>query len=344
MNPTSLSIAYGDQPSPRALVVAEILRSQGHVVETQSTRSGFLDQPEPDLYVLGRQLTDGTRGLDLLAELRRTGRSAPVLLIDEEPDFRDMRAAVELGADDVVLRPLESGVLARAIARVTAGRTPRPRIDAEPRAHSFQQTYGRDEHTVGRAAREVSAFLTNEGVAHAHRVRIASAVAELVDNACRHAYGTRDGQVSVQATVQRTRVQLVVSDQGRGFDVKAMRLESVPAALPGKRSRKPAPSVTRPASSERGLGRLERLCEELALESSPRGTRAELVFELSPVRFEEESESLGDTEFLDPTRVRSLIQSLRKGQTDLAKVTPGMAMTIGRILGGLGSDSGKSAS
>jgi len=342
MNTPSLSIAYGDQPSPRALVVAEILRSQGHAVESHRERDTLLRQPEPDLYVLGRQLADGTRGLDLLAELRRTGRNAPVLLIDEEPDFRDMRAAVELGADDVVLRPLESGMLARAIARACANRSPRPRIDVEPRAHSFQQSYTRDEHTVGRAAREVSAFLTNEGVAHAHRVRIASAVAELVDNACRHAYGTREGQINVQASVQRTRVELVVSDQGRGFDVAAVRLESVPAALPGRKQRTPASAARPQAASEHGLGRVERLCEQLALESSSRGTRATLAFELSPVRFEEEAEHLGDTEFLDPTRVRSLIQSLRKGQADLAQVTPGMAMTIGRIIGGLGSDSGKS--
>jgi len=344
MNTSSLSIAYGDKPSPRALVVAEILRSQGHVVESLPDRSTFLRQPEPDLYVLGRQLADGTRGLDLLAELRRTGRSAPVLLIDEEPDFRDMRAAVELGADDVVLRPLESGALAKAIARVCANRTPRPRIDVEPRAHSFEQSYLRDEHTVGRAAREVSAFLTNEGVAHAHRVRIASAVAELVDNACRHAYGTQDGQIHVQASVQRTRVELVVRDQGRGFDVRSVRLESVPAALPGKRTRTPAPTGKLRSASEHGLGRVERLCEGLVLESSPRGTLATLTFELSPVRFVEEAEHLGDTEFLDPTRVRSLIQSLRNGQSDLTQVTPGMAMTLGRILGGLGSDTGKSAS
>ena len=83
MSPESLSIAYGDQSSPRALVVAEILRSQGHEVVTRSERTAFLTSPEPDLYLLGRQLQDGTRGLDLLAELRRAGRRAPVLLLDE---------------------------------------------------------------------------------------------------------------------------------------------------------------------------------------------------------------------------------------------------------------------
>jgi anti-sigma regulatory factor (Ser/Thr protein kinase)/CheY-like chemotaxis protein len=317
--------------------VAEILRSQGHEVVARAAREAFLANPEPDLYLLGPQLADGTKALALLAELRRAGRSAPVLLVDEAPDFETMRSAVELGANDIVLRPLESGVLARAVARAAAERAPRPRIDVEPRAHAFEQNYTPGEHTVGRAARELSAFLVNEGVANAHRVRIASAVAELVDNAARHAYGGGQGTITVQASVQRTRVQLVVSDQGRGFDVAAVRLESVPAALPSARGRKSAPPA-RTGDSSHGLGRIELLCEEHTFHSSPRGTRAELLFELTPVRFEEESEHLGDTDFLDPSRVRSLIQSLRKGQANLTQVPPGMAMTIGRILGGLGNE------
>ncbi|MEQ1894253.1 MAG: ATP-binding protein [Planctomycetota bacterium] len=340
MNQPALSIAYGDKPSPRALVVAEILRSQGHEVLTRADRAAFLSNPEPDLYLLGPQLADGTPGLALLTELRRAGRSAPVLLIDEAPDFETMRSAVEAGANDIVLRPLESGVLAKAVARAAAARAPRPRIDVEPRLHAFERSYTIDQHTVGRAARELSAFLVNEGVANAHRVRIASAVAELVDNAARHAYESRQGSITVQASVQRTRVLLVVSDQGRGFDVVAVRLESVPAALPSGRGRKSAP-VARKSDSSNGLGRIELLCEEHALHSSPRGTRVELVFELTPVRFEEENEHLGETDFLDPSRVRSLIQSLRKGQANLTQVPPGMAMTIGRILGGLGSEARK---
>lgn len=337
MSQPRLCIAYGDQPSPRSLVVAEILRSQGHEVLAHQDRTTFLAQPEPDLHLLGPTLADGTKALELLAELRRAGRSAPVLLLDEAPDFATMRGAVAAGADDIVLRPLESGVLAKAVARVMAGRTPRPRIDVEPRSHDFERTYELSGETVGRAARELSAFLVNEGVANAHRVRIASAVAELVDNAARHAYEGGRGRVTVQASVQRTRVHLAVCDQGRGFDVAAVRLESVPAALPRARSRQPAP--TRSQDPSHGLGRIGLLCEEHTLHSSASGTRAELVFELTPVRIEEEHEHLGDTEFLDPSRVRSLIQSLRKGQANLANVAPGMAMTIGRILGGLGDDS-----
>jgi anti-sigma regulatory factor (Ser/Thr protein kinase)/CheY-like chemotaxis protein len=351
-----LSIAYGDELSQRTHVLSEVLRGQGHEVISHPDARAFLAAPEPDLYLLGSCIADGSSGLDLLEALRRTGRSAPVLLLGDRPDFASLRRAVELGANDLLLRPLEPGELARALERAVAERTPRPRIDATPRSHVCERTYSIDEHTVGRAAREISAFLVNEGVASAHRVRIASAVAELVDNACRHAYGQENGAISVRAEVQGARVQLSVEDDGRGFDVVRARLERVPAPLPRSRAGRTAAKGPRalgagasPAcssfrsslplsSSSNGLGRVERLCEEHRIASGPGGTRVELTFELTPVRFDEESESLADTDFLDPERARSLIAALRKGQDDLSGVAPAMALTVGRILGGIDAE------
>jgi anti-sigma regulatory factor (Ser/Thr protein kinase)/CheY-like chemotaxis protein len=328
-----LRIVYGDEPSQRTNVVAETLRGQGHEVTTYADHKAFLSAPEPDLYVLGRALEDGTRGLELLRSLRSTGRTAPAVMVDEKPGFDDLRSAIELGAADFVLRPLEEGELARAVARAQAERTPKPDLEHEPRTHACELRYAIDESTVGRAARQVSAFLVNEGVVNAHRVRIASALAEIVDNACRHAYPDRRGEIRLRAEVQRTRVQLVVEDDGRGFDVTRSRLERVPAALPGRRANtNPAGAST---SSSTGLGRAERLCEGHEIVSGTHGTRVTLSFELTPVRFDEESEHLSETDFLDPARARSLVASLRKGRADLSGVPPGMALTIGRILGGL---------
>jgi anti-sigma regulatory factor (Ser/Thr protein kinase)/CheY-like chemotaxis protein len=331
----SLSIAYGDEPSSRADAVAEILRGQGHEVVRHADASAFLSAPEPDVYVLGRALADGTRGLALLESLRRTGRSAPVVLVDEEPSFEDMRRAVELGAADLLLRPLDAPALARALERAGAARAPKPRVDAQPRSHACERRFSIDDITVGRAAREISAFLVNEGVANAHRVRIASALAEVVDNACRHAYPGGRGEIVVRAEVRRTRVQLAVEDSGCGFDVSRFRLERVPAALPGSRN---ARATAPRASSATGLGRVERLCEEHHVVSGAQGTRVELGFELTPVRFDEESEHLAETDFLDPSRARGLVEALRKGRTDLSGVPPAMALTIGRILGGIDAE------
>ena len=331
---TSLRIAYGDEPLQRASVVAEVLRGGGHEVTCHEDPRGFLAAPEPDVYLLGWRLADGTVGLELLESLRRTGRTAPVVMLADRPTFEDMRRAVELGATDMLLWPLDAAALAQAIERAGQTRAARPRPEAEPSPHVCERSYPLDESTVGRAAREISAFLVNEGVAGAHRVRIASALAELVDNCCRHAYPRNQGEVVVRAEVQRTRVQLCVSDRGRGFDVARTRLERVPAPLPGRRGVR-SPSAS---SSSTGLGRVELLSESHELVSSPQGTRIELCFELTPVRFDEESEHLAETDFLDPTRARNLSAALRKGRTDLSDVPAPMALTIGRILGGLDAE------
>lgn len=328
-----LRIAYGDEPSQRVDVLSEILRGQGHEVALHATSAEFLSAPEPDLYLIGRSIPDGSGGLELLEALRRTGRSAPVVILESRPSFEDMRRAVELGATDVLLLPLETGELTRAIVRAVSSRTPKPRIDSAPQAHAIERSYTVDPSTVGRAAREISAFLVNEGVASAHRVRIASALAELVDNACRHAYARTQGEVIVRAEVQRTRVQLSVEDSGPGFDAARAKLDQVPAALPGSRNK-----VGAHHRSSRGLGRVAQLSEDHHVDSGPQGTRVELAFNLTPVRFDEEAEHLAETDFLDPSRARSLIASLRKGQTDLSGVAPAMALTIGRILGGLDAE------
>jgi len=331
MTPSRLSIVYGDEPSRRASVVSEILRNQGHEVVCHEDQKEFLSAPEPDVYLLGPALADGTRGLDLLESMRRAGRSAPVVMLDERPSFAEMRRAVELGATDLLLRPQDASELIRALERAHAARAPRPRLEVTPGAHTCVRSYSSEESSVGRAAREISAFLVNEGVVNAHRVRIASALAEVVDNACRHAYPRGTGEIVVRAEVQRSRVQVSVTDQGSGFDTARVRLDRVPAPLPGARGARPS-SVS---SSDKGLGRVERLCEHHELFSGPQGTRIELTFELTPVRFDEEAEHLAETDFLDPERARSLIKALRKGRTDLSGVAPGMALTIGRILGGL---------
>ena len=56
------------------------------------------------------------------------------------------------------------------------------------------------------------------------------------------------------------------------------------------------------------------------------------------MRFDEESEHLTETDFLDPARARSLVAALRKGRPDLSGVPPALALTIGRIIGGLDAE------
>jgi anti-sigma regulatory factor (Ser/Thr protein kinase)/CheY-like chemotaxis protein len=329
----SLRIAYGDGTAERQEPLSATLRELGHAVSPCASVRECLASPEPDVYLIGRTLPDGTPGLELLDALRRFGRTAPVILVDERPDFADMRRAVELGASDWLLRPGERAEIVAALEKVARERVPGPQPDATAPAHVCERIYPCDIGTVGRAAREISAFLVNEGVVSAHRVRIASALAELVDNVCNYAYTQgSSGSVAVRAELDGARVRLSVRDRGRGFDSQRERLERIPAALPGLAN----PSRSAPASS--GLGRVERLCEECRITSAADGTCIDLVFELTPVRFDEESEHLTDTEFLDPDRARALIAALRRGSPDLSGISPSLAVTIGRLIGGLSDD------
>jgi len=322
-----LTIALGDADGTRRQRLVDLLRSRGHEVSPHSEAREVLSAPEPDVYLIGSGLEDGSSGLDLLASLRGAGRMAPVVLFDEKPTFEQLSRAVELGAADFLLRPGEGDEVLRAIERAGSLRRPKARADVEPSQLSSGWSYEIGDQTVGRAAREVSAFLVNERVATPHRVRIASALAEIVDNACRHAYRDSSGRVQVEARIQGNRVQVEVVDLGSGFDSALAQLERIPPALPGRRRGG--------SGSSTGLGRVERLCEGLTVDSGPGGTRVEMTFELTPVRLQDESEDLAATDFLDPSRARSLITALRDDAADLSRVAPAMALTIGRILGGI---------
>lgn len=329
----SLRITVGDT-ARRAAVVAEALRNQGHDVVVQEAGPGLVAGPEPDAYVIGSTLQDGSGGLELVDELRRCGKSAPVVLIDAAPSFEVMQRAVRLGIADLVIDPLAPEGLRNAIQRCLSQRRPGPRpVTSQP--HAIARSYALEEGVSGRAAREVSAFLVNEGVVAAHRVRIASAVAELVDNAHRHSR-SRDGRVTVACELNGNRVRLEVQDRGHGFDVESTRLDRVPAALPAARkARGPQPGG--------GLGRVELLAESFRADSSASGSRVEVEFQLTPVRFDEEAEALADTEFLDPSSARKLIAALRGGTADLSGVSAPLAVTIGRIIGGVSVPSPRSS-
>lgn len=330
--PRPARVALAAERSQRCELLGQTLESHGHQVVSLFSRDEALSAPEPDLYLIARALADGCAGLELFAALRRAGRTAPVVLFDEQPSFDELRRAIELGAVDFVLRPHAPGELARSVARALEARSSvarAPRTGPPPSPSSYERRYPAEAGTVGRAARELAAFLLKRGVAPAHRVRIASALSEVVDNACRHAYPRSGGELSVSVSVEGTRVLVTVEDRGRGFDSSRVQLDRVPAALPMPRG------SARAAGPLTGLRRLELLCESQEIHAGSNGTRVELAFTLTPVRFEEEGEDFSETDFLDPTRARALVAALLEGGTDLSNVSPSLALTIGRLLGGL---------
>jgi len=75
-----------------------------------------LSEFEYDCLVLDVNLPDGS-GFDLCRKLRESGKEVPVLMMTARDGIDDRIKGLELGADDYVLKPVDSGEL---IARIRA--------------------------------------------------------------------------------------------------------------------------------------------------------------------------------------------------------------------------------
>lgn len=191
----------------------------------------------------------------------------------------------------------------------------------------FERAYEASETGTYAGACDLASFLLETGVAHAHRIRIVSAVYEATDNVRRHAYPDRVGTFAIEVALERTQVDICVVDQGCGFDAVRVQLDSVVAALPTRGNERP--SRTAPSG---GLLRLAALSEKHEVLSDLNGSRVEMSFELTPVRFDEELEDSTDVSFLDPPHSRDIVRSLEEGE-EIGAFTPAMGLTIGRLRG-----------
>jgi DNA-binding response OmpR family regulator len=103
------------------------LHGDGHAVDwvTGCTPAAAALAAEPfDLVVLDLGLPDGD-GIDLLRDLRRTGRDLPVLVLTARDTVDDRVRGLDGGADDYLVKPFDLAELcarARALARRSHGR------------------------------------------------------------------------------------------------------------------------------------------------------------------------------------------------------------------------------
>lgn len=84
-----------------------------------------LEKNSYDLLLLDLGLP-GIDGLDLLAEVRRTGKIMPVLVITARDAVSDRIQGLDVGADDYLVKPFELGELSarvRALLRRASGRS-----------------------------------------------------------------------------------------------------------------------------------------------------------------------------------------------------------------------------
>ena len=102
-----------------AELVCRALREQGHVVDSAADDAGaraLAFVQEYDGIVLDVVLPDGS-GLSLVRDLRREGRTTPVLLLTANDKPADVVRGLDAGADDYLAKPFDLDVLA---ARVRA--------------------------------------------------------------------------------------------------------------------------------------------------------------------------------------------------------------------------------
>lgn len=114
-----------DQPRS-AQVIRRRLEDEGHTVELAGDAGAAVDRlvrnPSPDLVILDLMLAKAD-GFAVLESLRRCS-GAPVLVVSARDNVADKVKALDLGADDYVVKPFDPDEFVarvRAVSRRYAG-------------------------------------------------------------------------------------------------------------------------------------------------------------------------------------------------------------------------------
>ncbi len=122
------SLLVVDDDSRVRTVVCWQLESEGYLIreaaDGNAAWQAILDR-RPDLVVLDLSLP-GIAGLDLLRRLRESGDTTPVVVLSGRTGEGDRIMALDLGADDYLIKPFSPGELAarvRSVLRRTTGQS-----------------------------------------------------------------------------------------------------------------------------------------------------------------------------------------------------------------------------
>ncbi|KAA2237558.1 response regulator transcription factor [Salinarimonas soli] len=116
MGRARIAIAYDGAEA--AAAHADYLSGLGHEVLVAGSGAGLdrlMEPAAPDLIVLALDLP-GERSIDVLRRLRQRGERCPVVILTADPDPFERIVGLELGADDVVAKPVEPQELAARVA------------------------------------------------------------------------------------------------------------------------------------------------------------------------------------------------------------------------------------
>lgn len=313
---STLSILVVDREAT-AEALAAALRRQGHRVRT-APRTGALEALLEELDALVLAIGGpGDPSLGTLRALRARGCALRVLAVVPCGDSASCRAAFLAGADDVLERPLRSHELASALAGARRAGATRPDFVEPPETLELELVSCPD--SLESCARAAASFALAHGLGPATRARIASALAECVENAMLHAYPLEPGLVRVRLSIRGEEAVAEVSDEGLGFDAAEVALDGFESPL------------------HNGLARLACLCEEVDLDARPgKGTRVRLRFSLYRIALGEAGDlDLSERDHLAPEDARDVLHQVQAlGRGDELILSPALAVVVGRLLAG----------
>lgn len=316
MNHGSLNVLVVTNEDAVASAIASFLRHRGHIVTTAENAREALCLPQPDVLVADLGIEEASDGFNLVSEMRGHGAAPRAILYTDSPSVDIFRSAAELGDTRILLKPIELDRLIESVESQEAGDEFEPTEDDEsPR---LEAGYMSNADCVDAAARDIAAFALRLGIGPSGRCRIASAVAEVMENARRHGYADKLGTIALTATTRGRTLEVIIHDLGLGFESNTV----VTNAL---------------LTGQGGLARASSLAEGMHVESSAgNGTRAYLEFNAFPVKFDDEHiVDLSELDFLPPALAKKIVTFLESedGESPF-RLSPALAVTVGRLLAG----------
>jgi len=309
----TLSILVVESEAAVAAPLVKALELNGHRVTCCGSARRALSGVDHDVAIIALDLADGC-GLATCEQLRLNGSALRILMTADQPTADDYRQAMQLGVADLFATPFELDELVRSV-EVVSTRT----VRSDVRRESYVREYRAISGTVEEAARDLASYLLRCGISPSTRTRVATACAEAVDNAVRHAYPGSFGTVSVELSANERELSLRIVDAGIGFD-------SVDICLAHLN-----------ADSKSGLARASALAENIHVHSDiGHGSCIELRFSAFRVLFDEDDHvDLSELDFLTPRTARRVIDTLNDADAaDLFRLSPALAVSVGRLLAG----------
>lgn len=229
MNAPILLIVEDDAPVRRA--VAANLAAHGYAIDEAGTLAEAerrWDQRRPDLVILDLGLPDGD-GLGMVRRIRREA-ATPILILSVRGSERDKVEALDLGADDHVVKPFGMGEL-RARVGALLRRSAGPAADGEgvvtrgavrldPRRREVTVA-GRPVDLTPREYEILRVLLTHPGrvVTSGRLLRAVWGTAYAAETHYLHVYMSRVRRKLAAADATGTTRDLIVAEPGVGYRI-----------------------------------------------------------------------------------------------------------------------------